>query len=109
MSQCHDQYDIVSYEMSKSEPVTGAPCHDAVTEPAGGQCPELALARTVNEWAETLAPGDEAAAGVAVRAAMYALAAGASFPEACESARILVRSRLRHPSRLTHSVYALAN
>jgi len=59
---------------------------------------ELVLAEQVQWWVERVAPGRRLLAEAAVAEALTSFAAGASVSEACEEARRLVESRLRHPS-----------
>ncbi len=97
MSQCHDVYPAVEYRSSRVRPVQGAQCHDGPYH-YDEQCVEVILANAVRDWAERVAPGDERTARAAVETALYLFASGASVSEACEQARVLVQSRLRHPS-----------
>ncbi len=109
MSQCHDLYPTEGYETAESEPVQGSQCHD----PSYGyddECVELILANAVRDWAERVAPGDEATIRAAVETALYLFASGASVSEACEEARKRTLSRLRHPSLGRRSrLYAAAS
>ena len=57
---------------------------------------ELVLAEQVQWWVERVAPGQRRLAEAAVAKALTSFAAGASVSEACEEARRLVESRLRH-------------
>lgn len=98
MSQCHDPYPDEGYETARIHPVPGSQCHD----PSCGyddDCVELVLANAVRDWAQRVAPGDDATVRSAVETALYLFASGASVSEACEEARKRVLSRLRHPSR----------
>ncbi|HET6964832.1 MAG TPA: hypothetical protein VFH58_08665 [Acidimicrobiales bacterium] len=99
MSQCHDVYPTVEYVSSKARSVEGVQCHDTPYEP-DDQCVEVILANAVRDWAERVAPGDERTVRAAVETAMYLFASGASVSEACEEARVMVQSRLRHPSHV---------
>jgi hypothetical protein len=58
---------------------------------------------TVRRWAEAAVPQAPAVADGAVRAALTALASGASGREACAEGRRYIRCCLRHPSRLVPS------
>ena len=59
---------------------------------------ELVLAEQVQSWVERVVPGDRWLADAAVARALTSFAGGASVSEACQEARRLVESRLRHPS-----------
>lgn len=97
MSQCHDEYPSFRYLASEARPVQGAQCHDGSYQ-YEDQAGEVVLANTVRDWAERVAPGDERTVRAGVELALYLFASGASVSEACEEARSLVFSRLRHPS-----------
>ncbi len=97
MSQCHDVYPTVEYVSSRARPVQGTQCHDTPYQ-SDEQCAEVILANAVRDWAEKAAPGDERTVQAAVETALYLFASGASVSEACEEARVMVESRLRHPS-----------
>jgi hypothetical protein len=97
MCQCHDSYDFEGYEPVAAGSVPGTQCHD---EPAGEAVimAEVTLANSVREWCERVAPGDEATSRAGVETALCLYASGASVSEACDRARRMVFSRLRHPS-----------
>ena len=61
---------------------------------------ELALAAAMRRWSETIAPGDEATAHVAMDTALRLFRSGVSPSEVLAKAQRLMLSRLRHPSRV---------
>lgn len=97
MSQCHDLYPAEGYEPSDTLTVPGTQCHDLSSGYEDDDV-EILLANAVREWAERVAPGDEATAQVGVETALYLFASGASVIEACEQTRRRLLSRFRHPS-----------
>lgn len=94
---CHDAYDYEDYEAGEVPPVEGTQCHDEAECPEELSAEEV-LASSVREWAETIVPGDEATIRAAVGTAISTFARGESLTEACEDARRVVGSRIRHPS-----------
>jgi hypothetical protein len=103
MSQCHDTYERSFDTVGAAVVPAGTHCHDVVGGDGEGHyvdalCPEVALAGAVRDWAQQIAPNDEWIARTAVDQALYALAGGASVPEAFSEARERVGSRLRHPA-----------
>ena len=60
--------------------------------------PELIIAGMVRDWVARALPNDRAAADVAAAYAVHAYTQGASVSEACEEARRLIGSWIRHPS-----------
>jgi hypothetical protein len=104
MSQCHDTYERGFHTVGAAAVPPGTQCHDIVGGDVLGRSvdaldTELALAGAVLDWAHQVAPNDEWIARTAVDRALYALARGASVPEAFSEARERIGSRLRHPAR----------
>lgn len=96
MGQCHDMYPVQGYQPSEAAAVPGAQCHDAYE--FEDQCLELVLAAKVRQWADRVAPGDEATMRAATDRALERFRRGASFSEAYEWAQRALASRRRHPS-----------
>ena len=96
MSQCHDTYPEEGFEPSAVASVEGTACHDAYE--FATLCSELVLAAQMRQWADRVAPGDEAIARVAVDSVLWFFRSGDSPRAASRKARERVMCRLRHPS-----------